>query len=65
MNKVLGKQGVKLALLLMAAVLVVAGCSSNGGSKKGSNVSIEDRYTVDPETPAWQLDKKEEATDLT
>ncbi|MEK4327313.1 sugar ABC transporter substrate-binding protein [Paenibacillus sp. FSL R7-0312] len=65
MNKVLGNKGVKLALLLMAAMLAVAGCSSNGGSKKGSDVSIEDRYTVDPETPAWQLDKKSETTELT
>lgn len=65
MNKVLGNKGVKLALLLMAAMLVVAGCSSNGGSKKGSDVSIEDRYTADPETPAWQLDKKSETTELT
>jgi putative aldouronate transport system substrate-binding protein len=65
MNKGLGKQGLKLALLLMAAMLVVAGCSSGGGSQKGSDVTIEDRYTVDPETPAWQLDKKAETTDLT
>ena len=65
MNKGLGKQGLKLALLLMAAMLAVAGCSSGGGSQKGSDVSIEDRYTVDPETPAWQLDKKAETTDLT
>ncbi|WNS44206.1 sugar ABC transporter substrate-binding protein [Paenibacillus sp. MMS20-IR301] len=66
MRKVLGKQVAKLALLTMAAMLAVAGCSSNGGgSKKTGDVSIENRYTVDPETPAWQLDKKEETTELT
>lgn len=49
----------------MAAMLVAAGCSSGGGSTKEVEVSLEGRYTVDPETPAWQLDKKSETTDLT
>lgn len=45
---------------------MITGCSGgSGGSSEGNWVSIEDRYTVDPEKPAWQLDKKEEATDLT
>lgn len=65
MTKVLGTQMLKSALLLMAAMLVAAGCSSGGGSTKAVEVSLEGRYTVDPETPAWQLDKKSETTDLT
>ncbi|MFC6649720.1 sugar ABC transporter substrate-binding protein [Paenibacillus rhizoplanae] len=65
MTKVLGTQMLKPALLLMAAMLVAAGCSSGGGSTKAVEVSLDNRYTVDPETPAWQLDKKEETTDLT
>lgn len=64
-NAFMGKKSVKFALLTMAAMLVVTGCSSNGGSKKGAEVSIADRYTVDPETPAWKLDKKAETTELT
>ncbi|MEK3716401.1 sugar ABC transporter substrate-binding protein [Paenibacillus sp. FSL R7-0333] len=65
MTKVLGTKTLKSALLLMAAMLVAAGCSSGGGSTKEVEVSLEGRYTVDPETPAWQLDKKSETTDLT
>lgn len=65
MTKVLGTKTLKPALLLMAAMLVAAGCSSGGGSTKAVEVSLEGRYTVDPETPAWQLDKKSETTDLT
>ncbi|WP_440119284.1 sugar ABC transporter substrate-binding protein [Paenibacillus sp. QZ-Y1] len=66
MNKAAGKKGVKLCAALLTAVLMITGCSGgSGGSKEGNWVSIEDRYTIDPSKPAWQLDKKEEATDLT
>ncbi|WFA87266.1 sugar ABC transporter substrate-binding protein [Paenibacillus amylolyticus] len=66
LNKASGKKGIKLLATLLTAVLMITGCSSgSGGSSEGNWVSIEDRYTVDPEKPAWQLDKKEEATDLT
>ncbi|WP_186327680.1 sugar ABC transporter substrate-binding protein [Paenibacillus xylanexedens] len=66
LNKASGKKGIKLLTTLLTAVLMITGCSGgSGGSSEGNWVSIEDRYTVDPEKPAWQLDKKEEATDLT
>ncbi|WP_339308253.1 sugar ABC transporter substrate-binding protein [Paenibacillus sp. FSL L8-0435] len=66
LNKVSGKKGIKLLATLLTAALMITGCSGgSGGSSEGNWVSIEDRYTVDPEKPAWQLDKKEEATDLT
>ncbi|PKQ90578.1 sugar ABC transporter substrate-binding protein [Paenibacillus sp. BGI2013] len=66
LNKASGKKGIKLLATLLTAVLMITGCSGgSGGSSEGNWVSIEDRYTVDPEKPAWQLDKKEEATDLT
>lgn len=60
MNKAMGKRGLTLLTALMAVVLVVSGCGGSGGSgsKKENWVSIEDRYTPDPEKPAWQLDKK-------
>ncbi|PJN53232.1 hypothetical protein PAEAM_44350 [Paenibacillus sp. GM1FR] len=66
LNKTSGKKGIRLLATLLTAVLMITGCSGgSGGSSEGNWVSIEDRYTVDPEKPAWQLDKKEEATDLT
>ncbi|WP_339169924.1 sugar ABC transporter substrate-binding protein [Paenibacillus sp. FSL R5-0341] len=66
LNKASGKKGIKMFATLLTAVLMITGCSGgSGGSSEGNWVSIEDRYTVDPEKPAWQLDKKEEATDLT
>ncbi|WP_433753434.1 sugar ABC transporter substrate-binding protein [Paenibacillus amylolyticus] len=66
LNKASGKKGIKLLATLLTAVIMITGCSGgSGGSSEGNWVSIEDRYTVDPEKPAWQLDKKEEATDLT
>ncbi|MCP1184097.1 sugar ABC transporter substrate-binding protein [Paenibacillus sp. 1781tsa1] len=66
LKKASGKKGIKLLATLLTAVLMITGCSGgSGGSSEGNWVSIEDRYTVDPEKPAWQLDKKEEATDLT
>ncbi|MEK4661097.1 sugar ABC transporter substrate-binding protein [Priestia sp. FSL H7-0729] len=66
LNKASGKKGIQLFATLLVAVIMITGCSGgSGGSSEGNWVSIEDRYTVDPEKPAWQLDKKEEATDLT
>ncbi|KWX70670.1 hypothetical protein [Paenibacillus jilunlii] len=68
MNKTYGKKGLKLCTVLMAAVLVMSGCGGGGnsaGSGKTDLPSIEGRYTVDAETPAWKLDKKEETTELT
>ncbi|GGG09930.1 sugar ABC transporter substrate-binding protein [Paenibacillus aceti] len=61
------KTGIKLCAVLMATVLIVSGCGggSKGGGKKGELISIEDRYTPNADTPAWQLDKKEETTELT
>ncbi|MDT0122976.1 extracellular solute-binding protein [Paenibacillus sp. RRE4] len=65
-HRVLGKRGVKGCVALLTAVLMITGCSSSSdGSSEANWVSIENRYTVDPEKSAWQLDKKEEVTDLT
>ncbi|KWX76208.1 sugar ABC transporter substrate-binding protein [Paenibacillus riograndensis] len=67
MNKAFGKKGLKLCTALMAAVLVMPGCGGGNSSSSGKAglPSADDRYTVDAETPAWKLDKKEETTELT
>lgn len=65
-HRVLGKRGVKGCAALLTAVLMITGCGGGSdGSSEANWVSIENRYTVDPEKPAWRLDKKEEVTDLT
>ncbi|WMT41172.1 sugar ABC transporter substrate-binding protein [Paenibacillus sp. D2_2] len=66
-KKSIRKTGIKLSLALMAVALMISGCGGSKGDsgKKGELVSIEDRYTPSADTPAWKLDKKEEATDLT
>ncbi len=57
-----------LGLTVLSSVLVLGAC---GGSKdkkadkEAADFSIKDRYTVDPEKPAWELDKKEDLTELT
>lgn len=57
------------SLLVAGALLTLAAC---GGGKKEDTATkevklpdIADRYTPDKDTPAWQLDKKEETTKLT
>lgn len=62
-EKKLNKSVIMLSVLLIVA-LIAAACSKDGGNS-GADVSIEDRYALDPNTPAWQLDAKEEATSLT
>ncbi|MBW4084274.1 sugar ABC transporter substrate-binding protein [Paenibacillus sp. S150] len=68
MNKMPGKKGLKLCAVLMAAVLVISGCGGGNNSASPGTVNLpsaDDRYTVDADTPAWKLDKKEETTELT
>lgn len=62
----LGKKMMVITALTTAIVVAAAGCTSGGSESKNENmISIEDRYTPDPNTPAWKLDKKEEPTELT
>ncbi|EES73158.1 hypothetical protein POTG_02258 [Paenibacillus sp. oral taxon 786 str. D14] len=66
LNKSLARKGMTACAALLTAALIVTGCGgSGGGSKAATEVSLEDRYTLDPNTPAWKLDKKEEPTQLT
>lgn len=45
------------------AVLLLAACGGKGESAE-MDFSIKDRYELDPSTPAWKLDKKEEVTKI-
>lgn len=61
-----GKTGIKLGTALLAVTLVASGCGGgNNGDTARELSSIEDRYTPSADKPAWQLDTKEETTDLT
>lgn len=57
-------------LALTSTVLLALGACGSGkeeasADKAAELPSIEDRYTPEKDTPAWKLDKKEEATKLT
>ncbi len=43
----------------LAAAAVLTGCGGGGCQKSGEIPELtEDRYTLDENTPAWQLDKR-------
>ncbi|GJM80708.1 hypothetical protein HMSSN139_32040 [Paenibacillus sp. HMSSN-139] len=67
LNKSLAKKGMTACAALLTAALVVTGCGGSGGGSKAAkgDVSLENRYALDANTPAWKLDKKEEPTQLT
>ena len=53
--------------LVLASVMLLGACGNNKEASKDKEVSlpsIEDRYTPDAKTPAWQLDTKKETTKL-
>ncbi|MCR8658838.1 sugar ABC transporter substrate-binding protein [Paenibacillus endoradicis] len=58
------KKSFMLFSVVMIFALVLSACGKSG-SNEGTKVSIEDRYELDANTPAWKLDNKEETTKLT
>ncbi len=64
-KNVLRSTGWKLGAVMLAAALMLTGCGGGSGSEAAAPVSLEGRYALDPETPAWKSDKKAEATTLT
>lgn len=60
-----GKNKIVLALLVIIALMVSACSGGSKGSGEGTEVSLEGRYELDANTPAWKLDAKEEPTKLT
>lgn len=61
-KKIIGGLSLACALVLFSAC---GGESSSSNEKKTVEIDLSDRYELDQETPAWQLDKKEEVTELT
>ncbi|MDO3409451.1 sugar ABC transporter substrate-binding protein [Saccharibacillus sp. CPCC 101409] len=64
-KNVLRKNGFKFGAAVLTTALLLTGCGGGGSGKEAAKVSLENRYELDPETPAWKLDKKEEPTQLT
>lgn len=64
-KNVLRKAGWKWGAGVLAAALMLTGCGGGSDNEAASPVSLEGRYELDPETPAWQSDKKAEPTALT
>lgn len=55
----------KWVAALLTTALILTGCGGGSENEAAAPVSLEGRYELDPETPAWQLDKKAESTALT
>ncbi|WP_172250174.1 sugar ABC transporter substrate-binding protein [Saccharibacillus deserti] len=64
-KNVLRKTGWKLGAGMLTAALMLSGCGGGSDSKEAAPISLEGRYALDPETPAWKSDKKAESTALT
>ncbi|MEH6992462.1 sugar ABC transporter substrate-binding protein [Neobacillus drentensis] len=57
----------KSMIFLLALSLVLTGCSNTTSNSSNEDKGTKDkaRYTLDENTPAWKLDKKDETTTLT
>ncbi|MCQ4085953.1 sugar ABC transporter substrate-binding protein [Saccharibacillus sp. JS10] len=64
-KNVFKKHGWKWGVTALATALMLTGCGGGGDQKATEPISLEGRYTLDPEKPAWQSDKKAEPTELT
>lgn len=64
-KNVLRKSAWKWGAGVLATALMLTGCGGGSDNEAAAPVSLEGRYELDPETPAWQSDKKAESTTLT
>lgn len=53
-------------MTITSAMFLLAACGGgNSDTKESTEVDLSERYELDASTPAWQLDTKEEITELT
>lgn len=64
-KNVLRKSAFKFGAAVLTTALLLTGCGGGSDSGKTGKVSLEGRYALDANTPAWKSDKKEEPTQLT
>lgn len=53
------------SLALCGGILLLSACGNSDGSASPDDSDVTERYELDETTPAWQLDTKEEVTELT
>lgn len=64
----MNKKFFNIKILLIGLILILAACGGNDdGASSDSNAGDESDlgYELDPNTPAWELDQREETTELT
>ncbi|OWA36961.1 sugar ABC transporter substrate-binding protein [Saccharibacillus sp. O16] len=64
-KNVLRNGALKFGTVVLTTALLLTGCGGGSDNGKTAKVSLEGRYALDPETPAWKVDKKAEPTQLT
>ncbi|WP_440897617.1 sugar ABC transporter substrate-binding protein [Amphibacillus sp. Q70] len=64
----MSKKFFNITVLLIGLILILAACGGNDdGASAGSDAGDDSdlAYELDPDTPAWELDQREETTELT
>lgn len=59
------KKTVIKRLALCGGVLLLSACGNSESGATSGDIDLSERYELDETTPAWQLDSKEEMTELT
>lgn len=52
-------------LAMCGGILLLSACGNSDGGASSAEIDLSERYELDETTPAWELDTKEEMTELT